>query len=81
MLWSFTRRNQALQIETRYDNKTAEYVGIIRHPDGREDVQRFSDAGAYGDWLGAFEAHLQQDQWRRGAVEILRDGWPDRRLL
>ena len=81
MLWFFTRRDQALQIETRYDNNAAEYVGIIRHPGGEEEVRRFKDAGAYGDWLGAFEARLKKDQWRRGGVKILLDGWPDRRLV
>ena len=81
MLWFFTRRNQALQIETRYDNNTAEYVGIIRRPGGDEEVRRFKDAGAYGDWLGDFETRLQKDRWRRGGVKILLDGWPDRRLV
>jgi hypothetical protein len=81
MLWFFTRRNQALQIETRYDNNTAEYVGIIRHPGGQEEVRRFNEAGAYGAWLGAFEASLQKDKWRRKGVRILPDGWPDRRLV
>ena len=80
MLWFFTRRNQALQIETRYDNDTSEYVGIIRHPDGHEDVRRFTDPHAYSDWLGAFERRLLRDRWRRGGVQILPDGWPNRRL-
>jgi hypothetical protein len=79
MLWFFTRRNQALQIEARYDNTTAEYVGIIRHPNGHEEVERFKDPGAYGDWLGAFERRLARDRWNRGGVEILAHGRPDRR--
>jgi hypothetical protein len=81
MLWFFTRRNQALQLETRYDNTTAEYVGIIRHADGHEEVQRFKDLGTYGVWLGMFERRLLRDRWSRGGVAILADGWPDRRLV
>lgn len=80
MLWFFTRRNQELQIETRYDNDTTEYVGIIRHPGGREEVRRFDDPQAYRDWLSAFERRLMKERWNRGGVEILADGWPNRRL-
>jgi hypothetical protein len=40
-----------MQIETRYDNDTGEYVGIIRHSNGHEEVQGFKDPQTYGDWL------------------------------
>jgi hypothetical protein len=80
MVWFFARCDQTLQIETRYDNDTSEYVGIIRHPDGHQEVQRFTDPQAYGDWLGACERGLLSDRWKRDGVEILLNGWPNRRL-
>ncbi|SRR5216684_1419883 len=47
MLWFYERDHVSLRVETRYDNDTAEYVGILHHPDGRQETQRFDkrDAG------------------------------------
>jgi hypothetical protein len=36
MLWWFGRNEESLQLETRYDNETAEFVAIVRHPDANE---------------------------------------------
>jgi hypothetical protein len=45
MLWFYTRNRDSLRVETRYDTQTLEYVGILTHPDGREDTRRFATAG------------------------------------
>ncbi|MGH9142864.1 MAG: hypothetical protein ACRD3J_02040, partial [Thermoanaerobaculia bacterium] len=67
MIWFYERDSQALQLETAYDNETAEYVAVVQHPDGRKETARFSDADSFRDWLMAFEDKLSDDRFvRRG---------------
>jgi len=80
MLWFFERNHEVAQLETRFDNETAEYVAVIRWPDGREDIARSSDVESYRSLLVTFEQQLQTAQWRcDGPPVILPDGWPDKR--
>ena len=81
MLWCFERADESLTLETRYDNDTAEFVVIVRHPDGREQTERFTDGDEYGEWLETFERNLEHQHWTRpsGPV-VMPDGWPNKRL-
>lgn len=79
MLWFFERRDQVMQLETRFDNDTSEYLAIVRWPDGREDTERFSDAESFGARLVVLEQQLETAQWRRSGSEIVPDGWPHKR--
>jgi hypothetical protein len=81
MLWFFERDRESLKLETRYDNDTSEYVAIVRYPDGREMIERFSDSDEYRSWIVAFERNLELQRWTRhgsGPV-VLPDGWPNKR--
>jgi hypothetical protein len=82
MLWFFERNDESLKLELRYDNTTSEFVAIVRYPDGHERTERFTDRGAYGAWLYAFERNLEHQRWTRhpaGPV-IVPYGWPNTRL-
>ena len=79
MLWLYERDRASLWLETRYDNTTDEYVGLLHHPDGRQASQRFSHLVAFRQWLLMMEATLAADRWtRNGPLDILPDGWPDK---
>lgn len=47
MIWFYERDKVALRLETRYDNTTAEYVAVLHHPDGRQELQRFIKREAF----------------------------------
>ena len=79
MLWFYNRDNASLRLETRYDNDTADYVALLHHPDGRQELHRFKELGAFRQWLLTLEQTLTADRWTQsGAPEILSDGWPDK---
>jgi hypothetical protein len=63
MLWFYTRDRDSLRLETRYDNQTREYVGILTHPDGREDTRRFATARAFRHWLVSVDTGLIDERW------------------
>jgi hypothetical protein len=79
MLWFFDRGAEVLEIETRYDNDTCEYVLELRAPVDPPTVERFTDAVTFQTRLLAIEQGLSGQRWRRsGPPVVLPDGWPDR---
>jgi hypothetical protein len=77
MLWFYERDTQSIELETRYDQETREYVILVRHPGGQEEAERFPDPESCRLWLVAFENRLEHDQFvRRGPPVFLPYGWP-----
>jgi len=58
MLWFYTHDCESLSLETRYDNDTLDYVGILTQPDGRQDTLRLPTANAFREWLVTLDAKL-----------------------
>lgn len=80
MLWFYSRDEEALRVETRYDNRTAEYVLIVHWSDGRQQEERFTIGSHFRERLVELEIQLAAERWARGGPPaILRDGWPDKR--
>jgi hypothetical protein len=81
MLWFFERDDQSLRLQTRYDNESAEIVVTVHWPDGREQVERFTEPAACRTWLLTLERTLEEQQWiRNGPPIVLPYGWPKKRL-
>ena len=79
MLWFFERADQVLELETRYDNETHEYVVERRPPGMTVQIERFSTAAAFRQRLEVIEAGLSEQRWQsKGQPVILPDGWPDK---
>jgi hypothetical protein len=79
MLWFFERSDEVLELETRYDNETGEYVVEQRAPGGPVQMERYSDAESFRRRLEIIEQSLNGQSWlQKGAPAILADGWPDR---
>jgi hypothetical protein len=79
MVWFFERGGGVLELVTRYDNDTAEYVLELRPAGAAPTSERFRDRAAYKARLLAVEQQLTSEQWRpNGPPVLLPDGWPDR---
>ena len=79
MLWFFDRGTEVLEVETRYDNDTSEYVLEVRAPAAALVTERFTSAATFQTRLVQIENGLGGQRWRRsGPPAILPDGWPDR---
>lgn len=80
MLWFYSRSDQELQMITRYEDRTAEYVLIMSWADGRCAEERFAAGSKFRERLLELEGNLAADRWKlRGSPRMLPDGWPDRR--
>lgn len=79
MIWFFSRDRDSLQLETRYDNETLEYVGIVTRPNGLREVTRFAALDEFQAWLAKFEHGLEEEHWSRKGPQIVPEGWPDKR--
>ena len=76
MVWFFKRGDQALQVQTRFDNGPREYVLEIIWPDRPSETERYSDLAAFEDRVTNIEERLKAESWSQiGSPEILPDGW------
>ena len=79
MMWFFERGSEKLELKTRYDNDTLEYVLEVVAPGDTRPAERFPDAPAIRARLVEIERELGSQQWRaNGAPVVLADGWPNR---
>ena len=78
MLWFYTRDNETLKAETRFDNETRQYELTLHWPDGRSQTERFPNAAAFQRRLDALKEQLETERWHQGRPPVLlQDGWRD----
>jgi hypothetical protein len=79
MLWFFERSDEQIEVETRFDNTTLEYVVIVRRPDHQEEASRFKDSESLRVRLSKLTQELEADDWlTSGPPVLLPDGWPNK---
>ena len=77
MVFIFERGATVVELETRFDNATQEYILELREPSKPEQVERFQDAESFRTRLLETEDRLAGQKWRRTGPPILQpDGWP-----
>ena len=82
MLWFYSQDSLTLRIETRYDNRSAEYVLVVSWSADRRQEERFATAVLLRKRLLEVEAQIGIDGWRKdGPPIVLPTGWPDKRPI
>jgi hypothetical protein len=64
MIWFFERQQARLFYEIRRATEGAEYELVITHPDGREQVEAFTDASVLLERSVRLRSALLSDGWR-----------------
>jgi hypothetical protein len=81
MIWMYQKDAQAVGLETRYDNRTLQYVLIIHRPDG-DEIERYERLEEFRERLLTLERTLAEEAWQRSGPPILSPaGWADRRPI
>jgi hypothetical protein len=82
MVWFWTRDKDELEVETRYDNETSEFVvSVVSPKDERRDTERFKDIEAFRARLVLLERQLEAKSWQHsGPPLFIPEGFPNRRL-
>jgi hypothetical protein len=82
MLWFYSHESRTIRIETRYDNRTAEYVLVVQWSDDHHQEERFGTEVVFRERLLELEAQVNAEGWRKdGPPIVLPDGWPDTRPI
>jgi len=63
VIWFWSRTNERLQLETRFDNDAKEYILTVRYPDDRREFERFPDMVSFRHRLNSLERQLEADNW------------------
>jgi hypothetical protein len=80
MIWFWSRAKEKMQLETRFDNDTKEYLLTIRYPDGRQEFERFPDITSFQQRLVSLERQLEADHWiQSGTPALDPSGFPNKR--
>jgi hypothetical protein len=78
MIWTYEKDSQVIGLETRYDNRTLQYVLITHRPEG-DELERFEKIEDFRQRLLTLERALADGDWRRSGPPILSpDRWSDR---
>jgi hypothetical protein len=81
MVWFWTRDRERLQMDTFYDNETAEFVVRLYHPDGSRTIERFASLAHFRQGIEGVEQRLSADRWEQDGQPIfIPEGFPKRRL-
>ena len=64
MIWFFERKHDRLHYEIRRHTDGPDYELVITHPDGRQEVERYSDSGALLERSSRLEHTLTSDGWQ-----------------
>jgi hypothetical protein len=63
MIWFFERERARLHYEIRRETDGPDFELVITHPDGRQDVERYSDPAEVVERSRALENALAGEGW------------------
>jgi hypothetical protein len=72
MIWFFERQHHRLHYEIRRHTEGPDYELVITHPDGREEVERYSDSGALLERSSRLEHTLTAQGWEPPRARMSR---------
>jgi hypothetical protein len=79
MIWFFSRDDEGLRIETRFDNEAEDYVVVAHWPDGRSQTERFRLESEFRSRVRDLQRDIEDDGWAStGSPQFLLEGWPRR---
>lgn len=67
MIWFFERDNDRLHYEIHYQPDGHGYHLVITHPDGRREVERYTDPSALLERSARLQQKLSADGWQSPA--------------
>lgn len=79
MIWFFQREQDRLHYEIRHEPDGLAYELVITHPDGKQDVERFSDAGMLLERSCGLEISLTAEGWHPPTARRAVDRRAERR--
>jgi hypothetical protein len=63
MIWIFERDREIVRFETRFDNKTDEYVLAVFWCGGSESIETYQQVRAFSERLRVLEQQLVAEGW------------------
>ena len=77
MFWFFEKHQSRLHYEVRRQTDGPDYELVITYPDGRQEVERYGDAGAILERSVRLHSSLIEAGWRPPRIRPRRHGRRD----
>jgi hypothetical protein len=68
MIWFFERDRSRLQYEIRRQSDGDDYELVISWPDGRQEIESFSECGSLDARSVHLQSHLVEEGWASPAI-------------
>jgi hypothetical protein len=78
MIWLFERGDRVVQLVTRFDTDSSEYVLEMQWSDGLSETERFRDYVRFKDRILELERQLAAEEWKQAGASpqfISGDWW------
>lgn len=76
MIWLYEKDDDAIRLETRYDNDQQQYVLTVHRSSGSE-TERYERLEDFRQRLLGLEKQLADERWNRSGAPVFDpDGWP-----
>jgi hypothetical protein len=77
MIWLFERGDRVVQLVTRFDSGTGEYVLDLQWSDGLSESERFRDYVKFKNRILDLEQQLAAEEWKQsgGSPQIIPGDW------
>ena len=80
VIWFYSQESVTIRIETKYDNRTSEYVVVVHWSHDHRQEERFATPVLFRKRLFELQTQVNAEGWRKGGPPIiLLEGWPDTR--
>jgi hypothetical protein len=70
MIWFFEREDSRLHYEVRRQSDGDDYELVITLPDGRQEVERYSECGTLIDRTAVLQSRLAEEGWAAPPVGV-----------
>jgi hypothetical protein len=77
MIWLFERGDRVVQLVTRFDAGSGEYVLDLQWSDGLSETERFRDYVGFKNRIMDLEQQLAAEEWKQagGSPQIITGDW------
>lgn len=70
MIWFFERQQHRLHYEIRRQTDGHDFELVINHPDGRQEVELYSDPAELFRRSAVLQSSLKDDGWKPPAARV-----------
>jgi hypothetical protein len=76
VIWFFQRAGAEMQVVTRFDQSSGDYIVEVAWPDRDKTIERYAEYEAFNRRVQRLHTELLESRWlQNGTPALISDGW------